>query len=418
MKKVISYLLLFSLLLCSCSTPIPSEASKEVPFGGNAYLTAGNGKVEKEGISIGTDPAAMYSAYFRVNTVGTLNLFLIYKTDTDNAVKVECEGKKFSVNLPKDKNTVFVGTLKVQQPGYIQLNIQPAKETESKLVSLLIDGPASVDANFVGDFSFYWGRRGPSVHLKYTMPKDKDAEWFYNELRVPQGEDVIGSYFMSNGFGEGYFGIQVNSEEERRVLFSVWSPYNTDDPASIPDDQKIICTKKGEDVHTGEFGNEGAGGQSYLRYNWKADNTYKFLTHVRPADKGYTEYTSYFFAPEKNEWKLIASFLRPNTKTYYTRAHSFLENFHPDGGYQSRKVYFRNQWIYTTTGEWIPLTEAGFTIDETGRNKARMDYKGGVDENGFFLQNCGFFSDYVEPGSTFQQKCESKKPDIDFNAFK
>ena len=30
---------------------------------------------------------------------------------------------------------------------------------------------------------------------------------------------------MANGFGEGYFGIQVNGPNERRVLFSVWSPF-------------------------------------------------------------------------------------------------------------------------------------------------------------------------------------------------
>ena len=27
------------------------------------------------------------------------------------------------------------------------------------------------------------------------------------------------------------FGIQVNSDSERRVLFSIWSPFSTDDPS-------------------------------------------------------------------------------------------------------------------------------------------------------------------------------------------
>jgi hypothetical protein len=47
------------------------------------------------------------------------------------------------------------------------------------------------------------------------------------EITVPVGQDPIGSYFMANGFGEGYFGFQVNSKTERRVLFSVWSPFRT-----------------------------------------------------------------------------------------------------------------------------------------------------------------------------------------------
>jgi hypothetical protein len=37
----------------------------------------------------------------------------------------------------------------------------------------------------------------------------QEIEWFYSELTVPEGSDVIGSYFMANGFSEGYFGIQV-----------------------------------------------------------------------------------------------------------------------------------------------------------------------------------------------------------------
>jgi len=30
--------------------------------------------------------------------------------------------------------------------------------------------------------------------------------------------------------------------------------------------------KKGKDVYTGEFGNEGSGGQSYRKYMWKSGN--------------------------------------------------------------------------------------------------------------------------------------------------
>lgn len=61
------------------------------------------------------------------------------------------------------------------------------------------------------DNFFYWGRRGPSVHLSYPFADNIQAEWFYNEITVPVTQDVIGSYYMANGFGEGYFGIQVNS---------------------------------------------------------------------------------------------------------------------------------------------------------------------------------------------------------------
>ena len=263
-----------------------------------------------------------------------------------------------------------------------------------------------------GNF-YYWGRRGPSVHLNYPTPAGADVEWFYNEVTVPEGQDVLGSYFMANGFAEGYFGMQVNSATERRILFSVWSPYKTDDPKSIPDDQKIKMLRKGEDVHTGEFGNEGAGGQSYLRYNWQTGNTYRFLLQGTPSGDSTTTYTAYFFAPEQGTWRLVASFKRPHTHTYLKRLHSFLENFIPDTGDKGRRVYFGNQWIRGTSGSWAELTQARFTADATARKGYRMDYAGGSDKQRFFLQNCGFFADYTEIGKEFDRTATGRGPVVE-----
>ncbi len=72
--------------------------------------------------------------------------------------------------------------------------------------------------NNEGNF-FHWGRRGPSVHLNYPLPAGFDASWFYNEVTVPPGQDIQGSYFMACGFAQGYFGMQVNSPTERHILF-------------------------------------------------------------------------------------------------------------------------------------------------------------------------------------------------------
>jgi len=147
--------------------------------------------------------------------------------------------------------------------GYVKIEIQGVTRSANSfgtVSSLGISGTAvNNETVFVKDNDnnyFYWGRRGPSVHLKYTIPSS-DITDFYSEINVPKGNDVIGSYFMANGFAEGYFGIQVNSATERRILFSVWSPYATDNPASIPSEFKINMLNKGKDVHAGEFGNEG-----------------------------------------------------------------------------------------------------------------------------------------------------------------
>lgn len=396
-----------------------SDDAKIIPLGGNSYLTAsGNGKIEDAGFIDWTSSETVFSTFFRVNEAGKLKLFLSYDVEEDgNKIKVSCLDKSFQVSLSKNDTTVFIGEVDCVKVGYVRVDFQGVKKTGNVYAqphSLIVEGDATKAMNYVDDFSFYWGRRGPSVHMSYVIPDNQTAEWFYNELTVPEGQDIVGSYFMSNGFGEGYFGIQVNSETERRVLFSVWSPFETDDPNKIPEEHKIKLVKKGEEVYTGEFGNEGSGGQSFLRYNWKSGTAYKFLTHIKPDKNGYSEYTSYFFAPEVGKWQLIAQFLRPGTTTYYTRPHSFLENFLTEMGYKGRTGYYNNQWIYTTTGKWVELTSGKFTVDETGRKSARMDFKGGADKNGFFLQNGGFLDDYTLPGSLFERIPTGQQPDINW----
>lgn len=232
----------------------------------------------------------------------------------------------------------------------------------------------------------------------------------------PVGEDPQGSYYMANGFAEGYFGIQVNSGTERRVLFSVWSPFHTDDPKEIPENQRIKLLKKGKDVLTGEFGNEGSGGQSFLRFPWITGNTYRFLNSVTPDGKGNTLYTAYFYAPEVGEWQLIASFLRPQTNTWYQRPHSFLENFSDNNGYKGRKAHYTNQWIRSSKGKWVELDKARFSADDIGRRGYRLDFAGGEEEGHFFLKNGGFFNQSTGLGLEFRRQKLNKEPDIDFDA--
>lgn len=167
---------------------------------------------------------------------------------------------------------------------------------------------------------------------------------------------------------------------------------------------KIVLLSKGNDVYSGEFGNEGSGGQSYLRFNWQADITYKFLTRIKPNTDNSTTFTSYFYDPLTDKWLLIASFKRPQTQTWYTHAHSFLENFDPERGAINRKGFYNNQWACDTEGVWTELTTARFTNDATARKKARMDFMGGVENNQFVLNNCGFFSNYTPLNSVFERK--------------
>ena len=140
---------------------------------------------------------------------------------------------------------------------------------------------------------------------------------------------------------------------------------------------------------------------------------------VHPDGQGNTVYTAYFYATDQQEWRLIASFLRPQTNTWYKNAHSFLENFNPEQGYLSRQVYFGNQWARSKEGQWTRITDANFTHDATARAQVRLDYQGGnTPDNRFYLKMGGFFNESVPMGTKFHCQPTGQQPDIDWEALK
>lgn len=408
--------ILFVMFVLAVSLQVRSENMK-VKLSGNAYVTAqrDGAQIGEQGLTQWSDPASVVSVYLYLHQPEELKLSL--RARGQSVVSVACAGKKHQAKLSSDDFSVIpVGAVKVKTPGYVRIDIRGVKksgETFGEISELLVDGIQG-KASYVTDFSDYWGRRGPSVHMGYELP-EQPTEWFYNEVRVPKEGEVMHSYYMACGFGEGYFGMQFNSPTERRVLFSVWSPFDTQDPKLIPEEDKIKMLRRGKEVHIGEFGNEGSGGQSYLKYNWKADETYKFLMHIRPDGKGNTTYTAYFFATEEGQWRLIASFLRPKTDTWYTRPHSFLENFSPEQGYLSRRVEFTNQWALGADGVWRRTLQGTFTHDATAGAGVRLDYQGGLisDESAFYLKMGGFFNESTPLRSKFERTPTGLQPVID-----
>ncbi len=425
--------------MAACALIFPGHASSQgfstsqhdankisIPVGGNSW-TNYPAAITNEGHTNWSDPKTVCKTFLRVSQPGMLRISLrLNAMDGIGTLAISIANIKHIVSISGNTEMEFpAGEWSVSSPGYLTIEVQGIEKSGSTfgvLTGLIVSGTAiSADASYVHDNDdnyFYWGRRGPSVHLKYKTDGSKNIEWFYSEITVPAHHDVIGSYFMANGFNEGYFGIQVNSENERRVLFSVWSPYKTDDPARIPEAEKIKLVKKGRDTYTGEFGNEGAGGQSYLKYPWRADVTYKFLLHGKPDEDNHTSYTAYFFAPEENQWKLIASFSRPKTSTYLTHLHSFLENFMPETGDITRMAQYGNQWVMDAAGQWIELTQAVYTGDNTARQNFRKDYAGGIENGNFYLKNCGFFNEFTDLNLSFTRPSKAIEPNIDFSTLK
>ena len=401
-----------------------ADTTLTIPLGGNAWSTITDttaGKITDNGITGWTKGSASFIAYIRFSQKGNLKIWLYAGVpEGESSIRVELLRQSKVINISGTEfKDHYAGEWQLTDTGYIAIKISgifKKGNTYADIKALKISGSAINEQtafvkNNEGNF-FYWGRRGPSVHLNYQVPGNIEPEWFYNEVVVPPGNDVIGSYFMACGFGEGYFGMQVNSPTERHILFSVWSPFETDDPKNIPANKKIIMLRKGAEVHAGEFGSEGSGGQSYLNYNWKAGNTYRFIIRAQPDSNNYTSYTAWFFAPEAGKWQLIASFKRPETSSYLTHLHSFLENFEPEQGTITRKVMFKNQWVADSSGNWTALNTAKFTIDNTGAKGYRMDYGGGISGSSFYLINCGFFNRFTPKNTLFYIEPASTRPQI------
>lgn len=418
------FICFFSIQACSDSATLSEEKRNKtvmIPVAGNAFLTEGSsGIIAPNGITDWQDQHSEFTLFFKLDkpSVAEIGLQMSKTSGTATiALTINNENRNGMVTSGSVQ-TVSFGKFDLPGNDYIAVKLQGVEKTGflyADVSHLILNLPQDINLSYVKDNQnnrFYWGRRGPSVHLSFEVPQERDIKWFFSEITVPQGYDPPGSFYMANGFAEGYFGIQVNSLTERRVLFSVWSPYVTDNPADIPEELRIQTLAQGTDVYVGEFGNEGSGGQSYLQYHWKAGNTYRFLNSVEPDEEGNTIYTAYFYSPHTQQWKLIASFLRPQTHTWYQRPHSFLESFLTRNGYLSRKALYHNQWAKDTEGNWHELNMATFTGDDIARAGYRLDFDGGIEKEMFFLRNGGFFVGETPLGEEFARPFSGSQPEV------
>jgi len=393
---------------------VAKAGQASVALAGNAFITAAgpNSRARiayPQGLVEWSDPSTVISSYVRIAKPGKFSLALKGEVPAGSVshVRVSALGKSFDLRLTPQASVInSAATLQVEQPGYVKIDVQGLSRTGAvyaQLQAIELSGAAAVDAvhaNAPADY--YWSRRGPSVHLSFSTPAE--TEYAYSELTVPAGEDALGSYFMANGFGEGYMGIQVNGSVERRVLFSVWDPDGGG---------KTTLVKKGPNVVHNEFGGEGTGGQSYLVFPWVAGQTYQFITRVRPDGQGASLYSAWFRAPEDGQWRFIATWIRPKTVTWLTRFHGFTENFLDHRGHTGRKVLYGQNWVLGKNGVWTELNRARFTVDATGANRQRLDYAGGVDASGkFFMRNGGFFNETVAANQYFTRPLTGIRPDV------
>ncbi len=322
---------------------------------------------------------------------------------------IDGQSREFEATGSGGFRRVECGEFNIQGDGYRRIELAGLSRSGrvyGDIKELILSGPAAGNAFF----NLKERRNCASVHLGYPVEKGVEVEWFYNEL-TPR-TDPLWTYYEACGWHRGYFGIQVNGPTERRVIFSVWDAGNEAvDRNKVAAENRVKLLAKGEGVYAGDFGNEGTGGHSHLKYMWKTGETQRFVVTARPEGDA-TIYTGYYFFNDTGKWGLIASFRAPRDGKYLQGLYSFNECFNGANGHLRRLCEFGNQWIRTREGKWIELTTAAFTHDATG-GKDRRDFGAGVAENGrFYLSNGGFVAEPVKYRDRFTRPATGRAPEI------
>jgi hypothetical protein len=366
---------------------------------------------QEHGVTGWTDSKQSVVWYGEIKTVGRLDVAVKLRLPETRAVtlRLTIAGKAQTalvVGRGNEAVTIAFDAVEINAPGYCRFvlqGIQKEGKTFGEVEALILGGPAVEEAHF----NLKERRNAASVHLGYPVPVGAKVIAFTNEVTVKT--DPVWSYYMACGFRRGYFGIQVNSPTERRIIFSIWDSGNegVDRSKVLPDD-RVQLLVKGKEVVASDFGNEGTGGHSHLVYPWKTGATYRFLVTARP-DGTHTIYSGYFYFPERKAWGLIASFRAPKDGDTLRGLYSFNENFGGANGQKRRLAEFGNQWIETEDGQWTELLTARFTHDATG-NADRTDYAAGVKDGRFTLSNGGFVGIPIRLGDTFTRPATHKQP--------
>ncbi len=427
MKKNIFSVLVFLMLSASAFAQLDSVLSITT-----AYITPLNTGLqlqdeEEEDQFVKGDPtfynwkqaAKQIQFFVKIRKPGQLNVQLQFTNKWAQPIRVSVGATVLKALLPATSKftTIKLGKVLISDTGFVQITLSVPKNTakmRTSIAGILLSGTAVENMHY----NHKPRRNAASVHLKYPVADSIKTISFYNEITVPAGFDPIHTYYMACGFARGYFGMQVNSEKERRIIFSVWDAGNEAvDRNKVGTENRVVLLAKGDSVIANDFGNEGTGGHSHFIYPWETQTTYKFLvTALTDSASQTTIYSGYFYLPEQEKWKLMASFSAPKDGKNLRNLYSFSENFVGINGQLERKSLFGNQWIQNgANGQWQELTEARFSYDVTGKMGDRIDYGASVTPTGAFeLWHGGFKNATANYGQSFIRPAQQNKPVIDF----
>ncbi|MEZ6059027.1 MAG: DUF3472 domain-containing protein [Planctomycetaceae bacterium] len=385
---------------------VPAFTSYVDPDGDGARVS------EKRGVTQWTDPGTEIVWFGRFQHTGkltaTVELRLPAGMTSMLQLTVGQHSRQAEVTGQGDSLvTAEFGAFNIADTGYQSFRLRSMNSeghANGDIEALVLDGPATTDSHF----NLKPRRNAASVHLFYPIPNDTQISAFYCEMTGL--EDPLWSYYMACGWHRGYFGMQVNSPTERRIIFSVCDSGNEAvDRSKVAAEDRVTLFDKGEDVFSGDFGNEGTGGHSHLKFPWVTGAKQRFLVTAEPVDETHTIFAGYYFRPDTQQWMLISSWKAPKEGGYLRGLYSFSENFVGRNGHVLRKALYGNQWIRAADGTWRELTTARFSHDPTGRED-RLDRFMGIEDGQFFLSHGGYVEGQTEFGNTFERPATGDSP--------
>ena len=162
--------------------------------------------------------------------------------------------------------------------------------------------------NFMTGFCllFIAGRAG-AQHLWWNTGGLDNASCLYGEITVlatHPGIYYCGANWHPGEPAGGYCGIQHNSPNERRTIFSIWDTSSKLHPTVTQADSATIY---------GRFGGEGTGSHTHMLWDWEPGDTFRFFLQKRPGSTpGTTAARYYVYERKSGKWRHSATITSPD----------------------------------------------------------------------------------------------------------
>ena len=144
-------------------------------------------------------------------------------------------------------------------------------------------------------------------HLWWNLEKQDRAVCLYGEITVLATHPAIyycGANWHPGEAAGGYCGIQDNSVDERRTIFSIWDTSPTLHPTTTFADPKTIFNR---------FGGEGEGAHTHMLWDWKTGDTFQFFVRKAAGTApGTTDAGYYLYDRQAKRWRHRATITCPN----------------------------------------------------------------------------------------------------------